>query len=367
MAGKKSDLKFIFVHGLSGWGNYDPINERVPYWGFFGGNVADYLNTQGYDCCCASVDPYGSAWDRACELYAQLTGKVVDYGKEHCSRSGHARFGKDFSKEPLMKDFENARLVLIGHSFGGATVRQFSELLRNGSEAERNATDPEDLSAFFKGCAPDKIFAIITLAAPTNGTTAYELADDVTPVPGMERIPGNLAKRNFLRDRFQHLDHTKALWDYADYDMHVDNALALNSRISTFDNIYYFSWPCSSSTTDLTGHIVPDLKRTADVFLLTAFYMSFYTGRTEGGMELGEDWQSNDGLVNEISARAPFGAPTEKFMETNPVRTGVWYVMPTINGDHMHLVGGVDVKTSVDIKPFYTTLVEKIINLEKKL
>jgi len=31
----------------------------------------------------ASVAPNGSAWDRACELYAQLSGTRVDYGKAH--------------------------------------------------------------------------------------------------------------------------------------------------------------------------------------------------------------------------------------------------------------------------------------------
>ena len=27
----KSDLKFVFVHGLSGWGHYDTVNNFMPY------------------------------------------------------------------------------------------------------------------------------------------------------------------------------------------------------------------------------------------------------------------------------------------------------------------------------------------------
>ncbi len=363
MEQKKSELKFVFVHGLSGWGSYDRLDKLVPYWGFFGGNVIDYLNEQGYSCFGASVDPYGSAWDRACELYAQLAGKVVDYGKEHCSRSNHERFGKDFSKDPLMDDFEHSRIVLVGHSFGGATVRLFSELLRNGSEAERTATDPEDLSDFFKGGRENRIFALITLAAPTNGTTAYDLYDDVTfdikSVPVPETFTGN-----FLKDNIKRINDRKALWDYADNDMHIDNALELNSRISTFPDIYYFSYPCSSSTRDLKGHIVPDVNLTAEVFLPTAIYMSVYKGRTKAGREIGEDWQPNDGLVNEISAKAPFGEPSEDYKEGMPVKTGVWYVMPTIAGDHMHLMGGVTPHTQVNVRPFFTELLERIIGLE---
>lgn len=40
----------------------------------------DFLREKGYDCHAASVSPTGSAWDRACELYAQLAGKRTDYG-----------------------------------------------------------------------------------------------------------------------------------------------------------------------------------------------------------------------------------------------------------------------------------------------
>ena len=29
----KIDVKFIFIHGLSGWGSYDIQNEFLPYWG----------------------------------------------------------------------------------------------------------------------------------------------------------------------------------------------------------------------------------------------------------------------------------------------------------------------------------------------
>lgn len=361
----KSDLKFVFVHGLSGWGSYNLQDKIVPYWGFFGGNVIKYLNEQGYECYGASVDPWGSAWDRACELYAQLAGKVVDYGKEHSSRANHSRFGIDFSGIPLMEDFENSKIVLIGHSFGGATVRLFSELLRNGSDAEKAATDEADLSDFFKGGHEDKIFALITLAAPTNGTTAYDLYDDVLFKLGSVPVPEDCCAVNFLKENIIRSDKRKAKWDFADYDMHIDNAIELNSRISTFDNIYYFSYPCSSSTRNAKGHIVPDRNITAEAFQLTAYYMSYYKGKTQKGVEVDENWQSNDGLVNEISARAPFGEPQEDYKTDMPVHPGVWYVMPTIIGDHMHLMGGITLQTSTNIRPFFTELLDGIIDLSK--
>ena len=67
-------LTYIFVHGLAGWGSYDERYRRMPYWGMRGGDLMAFLREKGFDCHAASVAPSGSAWDRACELYAQLAG-----------------------------------------------------------------------------------------------------------------------------------------------------------------------------------------------------------------------------------------------------------------------------------------------------
>ena len=118
--------EYIFVHGLSGWGSYDEAYKTIPYWGMLGGDLMKHLNHEGYSSYPASVAPDGSAWDRACELYAQLAGTVVDYGKNHSEKYGRERFGRDFSQNPLVPDWSDGRkIVLLGHSFGGATIRMF--------------------------------------------------------------------------------------------------------------------------------------------------------------------------------------------------------------------------------------------------
>ena len=93
-------MQYIFVHGLSGWGSYDAAYRRMPYWGMRGGDLMAWLREQGFDCRAASVAPTSSAWDRACELYAQLAGARVDYGAAHSRRYQHSRFGRDFSDCP---------------------------------------------------------------------------------------------------------------------------------------------------------------------------------------------------------------------------------------------------------------------------
>lgn len=202
----KTNYTYVFCHGLRGWGSYDLQNTVMPYWGMFGGSLIKYLNARGFHCVAASVAPEGSAWDRACELYAQLTGTRVDYGKEHSERCRHERYGKDYSRKPLLKDWsaEN-KINLLGHSFGGVTVRMLSELMANGSEAERAATPAAEISGLFTGGKADWIYSLTTLAAPTNGTTAYGLHADAAP------------------------DGTPEA-DTAAHDMHIDNALTINEK-----------------------------------------------------------------------------------------------------------------------------------------
>ncbi len=355
-------IKYVFVHGLSGWGHYDLQNEFIPYWGLTKGSVVRYLNNEGYESVDASVDPTGSAWDRACELYAQLTGTRVDYGAYHSAQAGHERFGKDYSGDALLQGFDESRFVLIGHSFGGATIRLFSELLKNGSEEEMAYTDANDLSDFFKGGNGENLLAVVTLAAPTNGTTAYDLYTDESFDRSLIEIPEEYEKNSdAVSKNSKPVDDGRASWDYASFDMHIDNALELNSRITTFDDVYYFAYPCASTTVDDSGAVSPDPEITENIFMKGAIYMSRYTGYTKGGFRIDEEWQSNDGLVNEVSAKAPIGAPAAMYDQTMDLQQGIWYVMPTVKGDHMYLQGGLTHR--VDVKPFYLELVRMLSEL----
>ena len=91
----------IYVHGLMGWGEHDQIYAVTPYWGLTS-DLMPYLTGKGYESYAASVGPLSSAWDRACELYAQLTGTTVDYGAAHAAEYGHARYGVTYDK-PLFE------------------------------------------------------------------------------------------------------------------------------------------------------------------------------------------------------------------------------------------------------------------------
>ena len=359
----RSDIRYIFVHGLSGWGSYDKRNRVMPYWGMFGGNLMKYLNKQGFSCYAASVSPEGSAWDRACELYAQLAGSVVDYGEAHSERCGHERFGKDYSQDPLIPDWnDGGKIVLLGHSFGGATIRLFSELLANGSAEEITVTGTEDISPFFRGGEGERIHALVTLAAPTNGTTAYDMHEDgnfdpeAVPVPKWDKLMGKLFSSRKTAEKDGRSED-----DYAAFDMHIDNALALNAGISTLPGTYYFAIPCSATETAEDGTQKPVRKKMEGMFRRSSAQMGCYTGTTAGGFVIDDSWQENDGLVNTVSAMAPLGEPSEPY-DPDHAEPGIWYVMPTYYGDHMSLQGGMTKRNN--IRPFYLELLETIDGLE---
>ena len=85
----RSDAPVVFGDRHVGGGGRDKIFSIMPYWGMTTGSLPDYLATQGYETYAASVGPLSSAWDRACELYAQLVGARTYYVVKHAQDFGH--------------------------------------------------------------------------------------------------------------------------------------------------------------------------------------------------------------------------------------------------------------------------------------
>ena len=351
-------FKYVFVHGLSGWGSYDDAYRRIPYWGMRGGDLMSFLREKGFDCYAASVSPAGSAWDRACELYAQITGTRVDYGEAHSLKYRHERYGRDYSEHPLIpaRD-EHSQLVLLGHSFGGTTVRLFSELLAHGDAGERLASSPGNLSPLFIGGMENRIHSLVTLATPMNGTTAYDLFTDADFDPESVKTPWwshGLAKMMSMgtKPRMDGRDER----DYANYDMQIYHAHELNRLISTLPHVYYFSVPCSKTGNQPDGTYKPE-KGMEPLFVMRSSQIGAYAGKTKGGIVIDKNWRENDGLVNTISAMAPAGAPSRP-LDKEQIEPGVWNVYPTVKEDHMWPQGGLMHRH--DIRSFYLELLTMI-------
>ena len=351
-------LQFIFVHGLCGWGSYDPVYRQMPYWGMRGGDLIVRLNEAGFESYAASVAPTGSAWDRACELYAQLAGVRTDYGVSHSARMGHERFGPDFTGRPLIPDFgPSSRLVLLGHSFGGATVRLFSELLAHGDRQEQQETAAGDLSPLFAGGSENRLYALVALASPMNGTTAYDLFDDPSFDAKSIKVPWwSKSLAAMMAWGTSPRQDGRDARDYADYDMHLDAAREMNARLPELPGVIYVSVPCCFTETQPDGTQLPR-RGMEPLFVRRSTQIGAYTGVTRGGMIIGEEWRANDGLVNTLSAEAPLGSLRRAYDAEN-LEAGVWNVQPPVDGDHMFLQGGLTKKHSVFA--FYRCLLEQI-------
>lgn len=359
---------YVLVHGLGGWGPESQIDQTSPYWGSSTGNLAEYLNSEGYSVSVASVGPFSSTWDRTCELYAELTGTKVDYGEAHSKAHGHERYGREYTSENALvqnwggktKRGQRIKINVIGHSFGGETVRLLASLMAYGDEAEKEATGKET-SELFTGGKADWINSVTTLCSPHNGSTLFYVVDQgklVNTVLGLVYAASGIASTAQIGDfydfRLEQFGMSGASTesqaaqiintvfsegtDNAAYDLSPDGAQELNKKIKLVDNVYYFSYSyLTTQKSSLTGNQVP-ISSTLPVLFIPATLMGRYSTNTKTNFPIDETWLPNDGLVNVVSARYPIGDEYREFDAEN-IEKGKWNVMPTLQGDHGTVIG----------------------------
>ncbi|MCL2512643.1 MAG: hypothetical protein FWF08_01975 [Oscillospiraceae bacterium] len=363
---------YVFVHGLNGWGTDKTGSNYADYWGATAGDLMKMLEDKGVECYAPSVGEWNSAWDRACELYAQLTGATVDYGEAHSSEFGHERYGKAYG-EALIPDWglrkstahknarhKNARKInLVGHSFGGASVRVFAHLMAEGSEAERTASGA-GVSPLFEGGKGNMVFSVTALAAPHNGTTLLYaiggaktgnflsgILDGISSIlngTGLGDILGSIGisldgRAGLDFDEMVKMSHTR---DNAYYDLTLEGAGKINGWVKPVPGIYYFSYPYDG-TRDAMISVLGNARRVGSsdmsaVLQPLAAIIGGYGKNTVNNIAINDDWLPNDGLVNTISAKAPFDDGQCEF-SAEKIERGVWNVMPVQRGDHGKAIG----------------------------
>ena len=362
---------YVFVHGFLGWGRDEGINNDIPYWGATACDLIDNLNKEGYECYDASVGPFSSAWDRACELYAQLAGTRVDYGEAHARLHNHQRYGRTYS-EPLIKDWGKTgkdgminKINLIGHSFGGNTIRIFTELMANGDKAEITATDTDNISPLFTGGKSRWINSLTTICAPHNGTTLKYIVDGLHLIPiaeavlylyaglmgrsifngyvdfhleqfGLTYVPGDRKSSATMFDAIRCLMEQEI--DDVEYDLSPDGCAAANKKIGIENDIYYFSYAFRSTFDTKIGDTQLPLASTLFAINPFAAMMGNYLFNTKTDYPIDKTWRPNDGLVNVVSAQYPSDDPHKNY-DADSIEKGIWNVMPLSTGDHGNPIG----------------------------
>lgn len=378
----KKSLKYplIFVHGMFGWGEHEGINNYIPYWGATSGNITEHMETLGCTAHAASVGPVSSAWDRACELYAQLTGSWVDYGKAHSERCHHKQFGRSYEK-PLIEDWsaEN-KIHLIGHSFGGTTIRMLAHLLTHGAPEEVEASGA-NVSPLFKGGKGDWIASLTAICTPLNGTAAHDtvvrykiknpmiyaaylytgtlgrsplngtLVDFHLEQFGLSNTPGQKDSAPFT----DAVKRVNASNDQIEYDMSPEGTKIINDRIEISPQIYYFSYPYNAIKESKSGkHLLPSNTKFPFLTFTSAWLVKDIKDHSEEPENVEKLY--NDGLVDTFSATHPHDEPHCLWEESEKLNPGVWNVMPITQGDHGSAIGLFEKKDVTE--KFYEDMIE---------
>ena len=411
----------VLVHGLLGWGSYDQINSILPYWGFTSGGIAPYLREKGVEVYEASMGPVSSAWDSVCELYAQLSGTVVDYGAKHSLEHGHARYGRDYTGNGQYSKLLNGPwdaqhpINLVGHSFGGIRSRLLLQLLAYGSQEEQTYSrlHPETgpVSPLFTGGKANWVYSVTMLDAPSNGTTFIEssrfftdsfegLSRDLAKLLGLTPFKGiyDFQLEHFGIQPDPNADLTTALHevltstfvdhhDSAYQDLTIDRAMWINSGVTMPPNVYYFSYYGNRTYYDADlGYYVPTNRMQ---FLAAHFgaKMGQYVGTTSGSFLYGYgayqrqinvtptftgvEWQPNTGLVNPVSSRWPAHYVNGVWVDdphvnvcycTTNAQRGVWNVFPRQDADHLTYMGGLFSETTADTRALFDLIIPGIAN-----
>ena len=363
-----SNHPYVFVHGMMGWGEDKKFYKGLPYWGMVTGNYPRRMREKGYEVYTPSVSPLGSAWDRACELYANLTGTTVDYGVAHSKEKGHNRFGETFP-EAMLPDWTPERSIhLLGHSFGGPTMRMFVELLRNGSPEERAATPAGQLSPLFEGGHGDLVKSITSISGPFDGITFPHALPKLVDggltygIPMVASIIGNVGSgrvydfqmsqwgitavkegvrfaRNMLN--MKAIRHFAKAKDNVFADIHIPQAAEINKKLSVPQEQYLFAVTGNGTKKGKNGNWV---KAPIMIFAFAPFAYSLgkFPDQTIAGVKITEGWRQNDGIVPVESGRHPTTEPWCEWedVKDKPIQKGIWHALPTVPGDHGTVIGG---------------------------
>ncbi|MDR6226858.1 esterase/lipase family protein [Desmospora profundinema] len=382
---RQNSYPIILVHGLGG---FDQLYS-LKYWGGLN-DIKQDLTKRGYDVYVADIGTVSSNWDRAVELYAQIKGGRVDYGKVHAETHGHARYGRTYSglyPEWGEVDEETGKVKkvhLIGHSMGGQTIRVLTQLLQNGDKNESASTDSETLSPLFNGEKKPWVASVMTISTPHDGSTLTYHVQDVFPkiqqlIAAFAAVAGNreIMDYDFKLDQWglkrlpgesfdaymKRVCESK-IWeknkDTSEWDLSLPGAMELNRWVQAQPDVFYFSVSNEQTYRSiLTGHELPEpLMNPA--FYSFSIYMGRHTRKTDDFV-VDRRWFKNDGMVNTRSMDGPSLGSTDLivFYEGQPER-GKWNHLGMMRSyDHLDVIGwGVR-----DLRPWYRELAALLASL----
>lgn len=366
----------VLVHGFAGWGRDELLGFK--YWGGLHGDYEAKLRAEGYDVYTATVGPFASNWDRACELFAYIKGGTVHYGANHSMAHGHLATGRTFPGiYPQWGETVNGqvqKIHLVGHSMGGQTIRMLTQLLAEGTNGAPITEDPASHPLFAGG--KDWVHSITTIASPNQGTVLADglatvgdsIENAVASVFSLLGVAGGSSAALYdakldqwgiagrtstesLRAYVQRIFASKmfapGFRDICLYSLSSAGAAEENAWVQTRPNVYYYSF----STQDTYRFASVALPRPFSM-LLPLQPLSVFIG-SSATLKAGyaKEWQHNDGAVNTPSMRSDGKADV---VDTGAIaKPGRWHHLSVFTTlDHMAVTG---VKLLQDAYDIYST------------
>ena len=317
----QNNYPIVLVHGFAGWGPDEIMGYK--YWGGFY-DIEEYLEKKGFTVYTVSLGPVSSNWDRAIELYYQLKGGQLDYGKSHADKYGIIRQPEEKTYEALYPEWDAEHPVhLIGHSMGGQTIRLLEYMLENSFYSDSMNTVLEESDLLGKELN-GWIKSVTSLSTPHNGTTYVDVRTKTIPFAqnfiGLAAAIGT-NMYNFDLEQWELEQKEGEEWqDYYDrinnhpvwesknistWDLSLDGARDMNTIVKANPNTYYFSFATACSKRDSnTGYHVPS-GRVYITLRGNVINIGQETAKYLTGEKTDSTWFENDGVVNTTSMWGP--------------------------------------------------------------
>ena len=360
MISAQNNYPIVLIHGFMGWGP-----EEMGGYNYWGGreDFAQMLRDEGHTVFTVSVGPVSSNWERAIEIYTQLKGGRVDYGKAHAEKFNIIQKPDGKVYESLYPEWdENHPVHLVGHSMGGQTARMLQYLLIQ--EIVVNAETGElEKSDLLGQSHSNWIRSITSIATPHNGTTLADVVTKTIPfvqyfvgvagVVGTRFYDFDLEQWGFSRGKDEtwtgyvkrmRTHDARASKNMSSWDLSIEGAKEQNGFLLADPDVYYFS--ISTSTTekkdDSAFHI--PIEGTSILTRTRSKILGSRVGYWADGTPTDSTWYENDGIVNTCSMAGPTTGingedPIVNYDENDLLIPGQWYALGPIQMDHWNIMG----------------------------
>jgi len=350
----------VLIHGFMGWGE-----DEMGGYNYWGGreDYAQMLRDEGHTVFTVSIGPVSSNWERAIEVYTQLKGGQVDYGKAHAGKFNIVQKPKGKSYQAIYPEWDEEHPVhLIGHSMGGQTARMLQYLLTHEIMADEKLGTPET-SELLGGVSTNWIRSITSTVTPHDGTTLADVVTKTIPFVqyfvGIAGVVGNrfydfdLEQWGFSRGdgetwtSYVKRMRTHEAWatkNVSSWDLSLEGAKELNGVLQADPDVYYFSIAASTTerAPDSPNHIA--IPGTSILTRTRSKILGSRIGYWSDGTATDSTWFENDGIVNTRSEFGPTtginGAdPIVEYDENDLLIPGQWYSIGLFQMDHWNIIG----------------------------